>query len=266
MKNTPPEPGTIIREWRKKRRMSQLDLALEAEISQRHLSFLESGRSRPSRNMALVISERLDMPLRQRNRLLTAAGFAPHFAEQPIDSEPMKPALDAVQLVLSAHLPSPAIAVDRHWNLVLGNDAIMPFLDLVADKSLLDEPMNVLRISLHPGGLAPLIANLDEWRAHLLDRLARLNDQYADATLRDLEDELRNYPGRSTKPPQRHGAHDIAVPLKLSLGGLSLSFISTITVFGTPLDVTLSELAIETFFPADDTTRAFLAGSATAAA
>jgi transcriptional regulator with XRE-family HTH domain len=254
-------PGTIIREWRKKRRMSQLDLALEADISQRHLSFLESGRSRPSRNMALAISEQLDMPLRQRNRLLAAAGFTPCFAERALDSEPLRPALDAVQAVLTAHMPYPAIAVDRHWNLVLGNDAMQPFLGLTADKALLDAPINVLRLSLHPKGLAPLIANLGEWREHLLDRLSRLNDQYADAELHALEEELSAYPGDMPHHARhRMEVNDIAVPLKLDIGGNRLSFISTITVFGTPLDVTLSELAIETFFPADEATRAFLAG------
>lgn len=253
-------PGGIIREWRKRRRMSQLDLALEADISQRHLSFLESGRSRPSRDMALAICEQLDMPLRQRNRLLISAGFAPCFAERALDSEPLRPALDAVEAVLRAHMPYPAIAVDRHWNLVLGNDAMQPFLGMAADKALLDAPINVLRLSLHPNGLAPLIANLGEWREHLLERLSRLNDQYADPDLHALEEELRGYPGEMAHHTRRRiDINDIAVPLKLDLGGTKLAFISTITVFGTPLDVTLSELAIETFFPADDATRAFLA-------
>jgi transcriptional regulator with XRE-family HTH domain len=251
-------PGAIIREWRRRRRMSQLDLALEAEISQRHLSFLESGRSRPSRGMALALSEQLDMPLRQRNRLLLASGFAPSFAERPLDSDQLKPALDAVRTVLAAHQPNPAIAVDSHWNLVLGNDAIQPFFALVEDSTLLEPPVNVLRLSLHPKGIAPLIANLAEWRAHLLDRLSRLNDQYADPALHALEEELTAYPGGSDRPDKLHAGSDIAVPLKLSLGGVEMSFISTITVFGTPLDVTLSELAIETFFPADEATRAFL--------
>ena len=240
--------------------MSQLDLALEADISQRHLSFLESGRSRPSRDMALAICEQLDMPLRQRNRLLISAGFAPCFAERALDSEPLRPALDAVEAVLRAHMPYPAIAVDRHWNLVLGNDAMQPFLGMAADKALLDAPINVLRLSLHPNGLAPLIANLGEWREHLLERLSRLNDQYADPDLHALEEELRGYPGEMAHHTRRRiDINDIAVPLKLDLGGTKLAFISTITVFGTPLDVTLSELAIETFFPADDATRAFLA-------
>ena len=260
MNETTIAPGTIIREWRQKRRMSQLDLALEAEISQRHLSFLESGRSKPSREMALAISERLEMPLRQRNRLLLAAGFAPSFAERALDSEPLRPAMDAVQAVLSANMPNPAIAVDRHWNLVLGNDAVQSFLGLVQDQRLLEAPVNVLRLSLHPGGLAPYILNLGEWREHLLERLSRLNDQYADAELHALEEELRAYPGDTRRAVRPHGLSEIAVPLKLGIGGAELSFISTITVFGTPLDVTLSELAIESFFPTDDTTRAFLAG------
>lgn len=240
--------------------MSQLDLALEAEISQRHLSFVESGRAKPSRDMALHIAERLGMPLRQRNRLLLAAGYAPSFGERKLDDPALKPALDAVALVLRAHEPNPAIAVDRHWNLVLANRAIMPFLAAATDKALLEPPVNVLRLSLHPQGLAPVIVNLAEWRAHLLERLGRLNDIHADPTLAALEKELRGYPGGGAmRPAATHDAGAaIAVPLRLKAGGNVLSFISTITVFGTPLDVTLSELAVESFFPADEATAAYL--------
>ncbi|MBO6725719.1 MAG: helix-turn-helix transcriptional regulator [Rhizobiaceae bacterium] len=264
MNDTTIAPGTIIREWRKKRRMSQLDLALEAEISQRHLSFLENGRSRPSRDMALAISERLDMPLRQRNRLLAAAGFVPSYSERPLDSETLRPAIETVQAVLKAHEPNPAIAVDRHWNMVLGNSAVPIFLAAIQDKSLLEPPVNILRLSLHPGGLAPLVVNFDELRAHLLDHLSRLNDLYADEELHALEEELRGYPGGSGRHPAPK-PDQIAIPLMLRVGGQTLSFLSTITVFGTPRDVTLSELAIETFFPVDDVTRAFVAAAAKAA-
>jgi transcriptional regulator with XRE-family HTH domain len=249
--------GGMIREWRQRRHMSQLDLAVEAEISQRHLSFVESGRAKPSRDMALHIAERLGMPLRQRNRLLLAAGYAPSFGERKLDDPALKPALDAVELVLRAHEPNPAMAVDRHWNMVLANRAIAPFMAAATDKFLLEPPINVLRLSLHPQGLAPLIANLAEWRAHLLERLAQLNDLHADPLLAELERELRGYPGGATTRPVMHNAA-IAVPLKLRTPGGLLSFISTITVFGTPLDVTLSEMAVETFFPADETTATYL--------
>lgn len=255
MEQTDASAGGMIREWRQRRRMSQLDLALDAEISQRHLSFVESGRSRPSREMALHIAERLGMPLRQRNRMLLAAGYAPSFGERTLDDPALKPALDAVERVLRAHEPNPAIAVDRHWNLILGNRSMEPFLAAVTDKGLLQPPVNVLRLSLHPGGLAPLIVNLAEWRAHLLERLAQLNDLHADPALAALEVELRGYPGGvSTRPVANDAGAAIAVPLKVKAGDTLLSFISTITVFGTPLDVTLSELAVESFFPADETT------------
>lgn len=251
METAQASAGGMIREWRQRRRMSQLDLALEAEISQRHLSFVESGRAKPSRDMTLHIAERLGMPLRQRNRLLLAAGYAPSFGERGLDDPALKPALDAVAMVLRAHEPNPALAVDRHWNLVLANRALEPFLAAVMDKSLLEPPVNVLRLSLHPRGLAPAIVNLAEWRAHLLERLARLNDVHADPVLAALETELRSYPGGAGTKPSAHSGTPIAVPLALRHGDTILSFISTITVFGTPLDVTLSELAIESFFPAD---------------
>lgn len=259
-----PAPGLLIREWRNRRRMSQLDLALEAEISQRHLSFLESGRAMPSRDMVLRLSERLEVPLRERNRILLAAGFAPGFSERPVDDPSLGAAMAAVELVLAGHEPNPAIAVDRRWNLVRANAAIAPFLEGVADTSLLEPPMNVLRLSLHPRGLAPRIVNLTEWRDHLLERLRRLNDQVADAELHALEEELRSYPAPRRTGPHRHDYSAIAVPLRIRMGDAVLSFISTITVFGTPLDVTLSELAVESFFAADTETAGILRSMAAA--
>ena len=257
---TAPQPsvGGLIREWRSRRRMSQLDLAAEAEISQRHLSFVESGRARPSRDMVLHLAERLDLPLRERNRLLLAAGFAPSFAERSIEAPSLEPAMAAVRLVLKGHEPAPAIAVDRHWTLVAGNRAAEPLLSL-ADASLTKPPVNVLRLSLHPKGLAPHIVNLGEWRAHIFERLRRLFAATADPAIEKLIEELRAYPGEASRTPVIHDAGTAIVhPLKISLDGMVLSFISTITVFGTPLDVTLSELAIESFFPADEATRAAL--------
>lgn len=257
--SAPPSAGSLLREWRLRRRMSQLDLALEAEVSQRHLSFVESGRARPSREMVLHLAERLDVPLRERNRLLLAAGFAPGYAERSLADASLAPALKAVELVLKGHEPNPAMAVDRAWNLVLANTAMMPFLEAVTDPTLLVAPVNVLRLSLHPGGLAPHILDLADWRDHLLERLGRITQNVSDPGLTALVEELKAYP----VPPRKRAASlpdptAITVPLRIRLGGEVLSFITTITVFGTPLDVTLSELAVETFFAADAETAAFL--------
>ncbi|PWJ85299.1 transcriptional regulator with XRE-family HTH domain [Pseudaminobacter salicylatoxidans] len=263
MNTQPHSAGTLIREWRTRRRMSQLDLAAEAAISQRHLSFVESGRTAPSREMVLHLSEQLDIPLRQRNRILLAAGYAPIFSERKLDDPTLAPAMTAVEMVLKGHEPFPAIAVDHHWNLVAANSAIGPLLEDVADASLLAPPINVLRLSLHPQGLAPRIVNLHEWRTHLIERLRRQIDASGDTVLADLERELLSYPG--AVPTSRMTHPDIAAiahPLRLKMGKEILSFIGTITVFGTPLDVTLSELAIESFFPADPETALLLQGMA----
>jgi transcriptional regulator with XRE-family HTH domain len=253
---TPVRPfGAYLRIWRQRRRMSQLDLALDAEISQKHLSFVESGRSSPSREMVLRLAERLQMPLRERNALLLAAGYAPEFAERALDDPGLKPARDAVDLILRGHEPYPALAVDRHWRLVAANGAVPPLLAGVAEQSLLTPPVNVLRLSLHPGGLAPQIMNLGEWRSHLLDRLRHQIEITADAVLARLLRELEAYPmppdGSAAKTRDYAG---LVVPLQLATPRGVLSLFSTTTVFGTPVDVTLSELAIEAFFPADGAT------------
>ena len=253
-----PPIGTLIRDWRGRRRMSQLDLALEAEISQRHLSFLESGRAAPSRDMVMRLAEQLDVPLRERNRFLLAAGFAPSIPERTMDDPALEPVMVAIELVLKGHEPNPAIAVDRHWTLVQGNSAIGPFLADIADATLLQPPINVLRLSLHPKGMAPRIVNLSEWRAHVLERLHRLFAATGDPAIAELEEEIRSYPQERRGPPPRHDYSDIAVPLRIRLGDEVLSLITTITVFGTPLDVTMSELAVESFFPADAETAAIL--------
>lgn len=253
--------GDLIREWRTRRRMSQLDLAGEAEISQRHLSFVESGRAAPSREMVMRLAEGLDMPLRQRNRLLLAAGFAPHYSERPLADPTLAPAMETVAMVLKGHEPCPALAIDRHWNMVAANAAVPPLLAGVSDPSLLTPPVNVLRLSLHPKGLAPQIVNLAEWRAHLLERLRRQNEAFGDPALEALEAELRAYPGGVSQTRIVHNEGTaIAHMMRLRVGDTVLSFISTTTVFGTPLDVTLSELAIELFFPVDETTRRALQG------
>jgi transcriptional regulator with XRE-family HTH domain len=259
----PPRPaplpvGTLLREWRQRRRLSQLDLAGEADISTRHLSFVETGRALPSREMVLRLAERLEVPLRERNRLLTAAGYAPMFGERGLDDPALAAAREAVELVLRGHEPYPALAVDRHWTLVSYNRSVRHLLaGLPAD--LLQPPVNVLRLSLHPQGLAPRIVNLGSWRAHLLTRLRQQVEASGDTTLAALAEELRGYPAPADGPPARHAAEAaVVVPLQLATPGGLLSFISTTTVFGTPVDITLSELALETFFPADAATASAL--------
>jgi transcriptional regulator with XRE-family HTH domain len=249
--------GDHLRTWRQRRRMSQLDLASEAEISTRHLSFVESGRSQPSRDMVLHLAERLDVPLRDRNVLLVSAGFAPIFPERQLEDPQLRSARRAVELVLRGHEPYPALAVDRHWQLVAANSALERLLGGAA-PSLLVPPVNVLRLSLHPEGLAPRIANLAQWRQHLLERLRRQVDLSADPVLADLLDELRQYPApaRGGRPPDGPNGDfgGVVIPFRLVHDSAVLSFFSTTTVFGTPLDITLSELALEAFFPADPTT------------
>jgi transcriptional regulator with XRE-family HTH domain len=249
--------GTYLREWRGKRRMSQLELANEAEISARHLSFLETGRSQASREVLLRLSEQLDIPLRERNVILLAAGYAPVFEERPLASPEMAAARQAVERVLKGHEPFPALAVDRHWQLVSANANVAPLLAGV-DEALLKPPVNVLRLSLHPSGLAPRIANLTEWRAHLLMRLRTQIGQTADAVLIDLLAELSKFPAtnmlKPLMPPPRDESAGVFVPFQLVTDAGKLSFLSTTTVFGTPIDVTLSELALECFFPADEAT------------
>jgi transcriptional regulator with XRE-family HTH domain len=249
--------GHLLREWRQRRRMSQLDFAVEAEISSKHLSFLETGRSQPSREMVLHLAELLDVPLRERNSLLIAAGFAPMFKEHALSDPELQPAREAVELVLKGHQPYPAIAVDRHWQLLAANDAARFFMSGVP-PALLTPPLNVLRITLHPDGMAPRIVNLGEWRAHLLARLRRQIEVSADATLAGLLQELSEYPAPAHAAEPAASAVAFAVPFRLATDAGVLSFISTTTVFGTPVDVTLSELALESFFPADPATAATL--------
>jgi transcriptional regulator with XRE-family HTH domain len=255
----PPPVGDLLREWRQRRRLSQLDCAVEAEISSKHLSFLETGRSRPSREMLLKLAELLEVPLRERNTLLISAGFAPMFSERKLDDPSLQAARDAMEMVLKGHEPFPAIAVDRHWTLLAANRAVAPLLDDIKPE-LLAPPMNVLRASLHPDGLAPRIVNLAQWRAHIFARLRQQIEISADPVLITLLEELIAYP--APEHPARGNGGEIAnafvVPLRLATPTGVLSFISTTTVFGTPIDVTLSELALESFFPADAATAAAL--------
>src|ERR1700757_888481 len=250
----PVHVGDHLREWRQRRRMSQLDLAVDAEISARHLSFVETGRATPSREMVLKLAERLEVPLRERNVLLVAAGFAPPFPQRSLDDPMLKSARQAIDLVLRAHEPNPALAYDRHWNLVTANRMVAPLLDGIPER-LLGQPFNVLRLAFHPEALAPRTVNLAEWCGHLLERLHRQCEATADPELIKLYNDLKAFPIPARAAPLPPD-NNVAIPLKLRHNGEVLSFISTTMVFGTPVDVTLSELALETFFPADDLTAA----------
>jgi transcriptional regulator with XRE-family HTH domain len=245
--------GDHLREWRTKRRMSQLDLALDAEISTRHLSFLETGRARPSREMVLRLSEQLEVPLRDRNVMLAAAGFAPLFGERSLDDPDMAGARRAIDLILAAHEPWPALVVDRRWDLVAANRGVAPMLAGIP-AALLGPPTNIMRLALHPEGLAPRIVNLAEWRHHLLDRLRHQAQASIDSALDPLLAELEAYPAPPMADVRPQDLGGIAVPMKLLVGDHVLSFLSTTTLFGTAQDVTLSELTLETFFPADEET------------
>jgi transcriptional regulator with XRE-family HTH domain len=243
--------GGLLRDWRQRRRLSQLDLALEAGVSARHLSFLETGRSKPSREMVLHLSEQLDVPLRDRNQLLLAAGFAPAYTEQALDATEMAPVRQALDRILKGHEPYPAVVVDRWWELMAANASVALFTGLAAPH-LLEPPVNALRVTLHPEGMAPHILNLPEWRAHLLDRLRRQVAVTSDDQLAALYAEVAAYPGGEAKL----SAHEpgIAVPLRIDTDIGELAFFSTIATFGTAVDITLAELAIEAFFPADGAT------------
>ncbi|NJC05420.1 transcriptional regulator with XRE-family HTH domain [Sphingomonas kaistensis] len=247
--------GTSLREWRQRRRLSQLDLAAEAEISSRHLSFIETGRTAPSRAMVLRIADTLDLPLRERNALLLAAGFAPDHGERSLDDPALDAARAAVERIIDCHMPFPALAVDRCWNLLHANPAVLRLLDGAADH-LLGAGLNVLRLSLHPEGLAPRIVNLAQWKAHLLHRLGQQLRASADPRLDLLLQELRSYPApASERPPS---ASDFVSPLVLETPAGRLSLLSTTTIFGTANDVTLSEITIESFFPVNEASAAIL--------
>lgn len=247
--------GGYLRDWRLRRRMSQLDLACAADISTRHLSFLETGRAQPSRMMVLHLAERLEVPLRERNTLLVAAGYAPAFPVPALDDPALAAARSAVDRILAGHEPNPALAVDRHWRMVAANRAV-GHLVAGAASALLAPPVNVLRLALHPDGLAPRTVNHGQWRAHILDRLRRQIDLSGDPVLTALHEELAAYPQRAgaAEGPEDDAVADMVVPFRLRTAAGVLSFISTTTLFGTPVAVTLSELAIESFFPADAAT------------
>jgi transcriptional regulator with XRE-family HTH domain len=250
-----PRAGELLREWRQRRRLSQLDLAIAANVSSRHLSFIETGRARPTSEMILRLAEHLAVPLRDRNVLLLAGGYAPAYRERGLADPELTAIKAALRQILHGHRPYPAAVVNRWWELVDANDAIALFTQGITEE-LLKPPVNVLRLSLHPDGMAPRIANLPEWRAHLLARLHGQVEATGDPKLIALHDELAVYPGGGPhrKPPEP----EVVVPLRYRTDQGELSFISMTAVVGTPLDITVEELAIESFYPADEATAAAL--------
>lgn len=250
MQTTAQSFGDHLRTWRQRRRMSQLDLASEAGISTRHLSFVESGRAAPSREMVLQLAEHLELPLREQNAFLVAAGFAPRFGERKLEHPDLAAVRAAVDAVLKGHEPNPTLAIDRRWTLINANDAALRLMGGIA-PDLMQPPANMLRASLHPDGLAPRILNLNEWRMHIFARLERQIETSADAVLIELLEELRAYPGGGAHAAPLRDAAPVITPLRLRTAAGILSMFGVTTLFGMPQDVTLDELAIETFFPAD---------------
>jgi len=243
--------GDLLRHWRRLRKLSQLDLAIQAEVSARHVSFVETGRTMPSSVMVLRLADHLNVPLRERNRLLVAAGHAPVFRHSPLQDPEFGRVRDALERILKAHEPYPAVAVDRRWNILLANSALAVLLDGV-DPGLLRPPVNMMRLGLHPRGLARRIRNLLEVRAHLLPRLGRQASNSGDPELASLHDELLAYgPNGDTPTPD---PADIALTVRIRHPEVDLCFINTITTFGTAFDVALDEIAVETYLPADEQT------------
>jgi transcriptional regulator with XRE-family HTH domain len=243
--------GPMLRAWRVRRRLSQLDLALEAGVSARHVSFVETGRARPSAEMVLQLAEHLEVPVRERNQLLLAAGHAPRYGELDLAAPELAPVKAALDIVLAGAEPFPAVVVDRQWELVAANRGIDLLLEGV-DPALLEPPVNCMRLALHPDGLAPRVRNHGEWRAHLLERLGRELRSTGDPALATLRDELAAYPAPEFVIDPDAPSGDIVVPFELTtLDGEELSFFSTVAVFGTAVDITVAELSIESFFAAD---------------
>ena len=250
--------GPLLRDWRQRRRRSQLDVALDAGVSARHLSFVETGRAVPSPRMIVRLAAELDVPHRDRNRLLLAAGYAPLYPERSLDDEEMAPVREAIDLVLGGHEPYPAVVVDGHWNLLAANAAAAVLLEGVAPK-LLEPPANVVRISLHPEGMAPRIINLGEWRAHLLERLHRQVALTGDPQLTELAEEANGWPAPENGGNAEHlPKQEIFAPLRLRSAAGELAFFGTIATFGTAVEITTSEISIESFFPADEATASTL--------
>lgn len=258
---TPPGVGGLLRDWRQRRRLSQLDLALSAEVSTRHLSFVETGRSTPSRELVMHLAERLGVPLRDRNSLLLAAGYAPVYRQTALEEDEMAPVRAALDKIVAGHVPFPAIVVDRRWELVTANAPALQIMTAGVAPELLTPPINALRVSLHPDGMAERIANFPQWAGHLLERLDRQIAVSGAPDLVALAEELRTYPGVGLPSRPADVADRLFVPLVLRHAGQELRLFSTVATFGTALDITVSELAIESFFPADESTANALAGT-----
>jgi transcriptional regulator with XRE-family HTH domain len=253
--------GELLRDWRERRRLSQLELSIQADISTRHLSFVETGRSKPTPEMILRLTEQLEVPLRERNELLLAGGYAPRYPQHGLDAPELESVRAALRQVLTGHEPYPALVINRWWDLLDANSAVAALTVDVA-AHLLEAPVNVLRLSLHPQGMAPRIVNLAQWRAHLLQQVRRRAEHTGDARLADLHAELSEYPGGTDAelPPT-----SAVLPLRLQRGADELSFFSIAASVETAADVTVEELVIESFYPADATTRAaFVAPRGTA--
>lgn len=259
----PDALGPLLREWRTRRRVSQMDLALDVGVSTRHLSFIETGRSRPSPGMLLALAEQLQVPLRERNRLLLAAGYAPRYAEQALDAPAMEPVRAALQRLLDAHAPYPGVVMDRQWNVVLANGPAQALVALLP-PALQGPPLNMMRASLHPDGFAALTVNFDDWGRYLVDTLQRGASSSGDPGLRALDDEVRRYPtvqALLARPaPAVAPSPALLVPCVLRTAAGPLSMFTTLTTFGTPRDVTLEELCVELFYPADAASQAMLRG------
>ncbi len=248
---SPDRPvGQLLRTWRERRRLSQLDLAIQTDISTRHLSFVETGRSRPTPEMIVRLSEQLEVPLRERNVLLLAGGYAPAYQQHDLSEPELENIRVALRQVLAGHEPCPAVVVNRWWEMVDANSAVGVFLEGCA-PDLLEPPVNVLRLALHPAGMAARIVNLGEWRAHLLLQLHRRAEVMGDARLGELHDELEGYPGGTSGLPS---PTDVVLPMRFRHRDRDLSFISITATVGTATDVTVEELAIESFYPADRAT------------
>ncbi|HYZ54141.1 MAG TPA: helix-turn-helix transcriptional regulator [Streptosporangiaceae bacterium] len=256
--------GALVREWRQRRRLSQMDLALEAGVSTRHLSFVETGRSKPSPELLLALADRLQVPLREQNSLLLAAGYAPRYQQTRLDDPAMSPARAALERLLGLHDPYPGVVIDHSWNVVMANEAAS-CLAAALPPPLAGPPMNVFRACLHPDGLARSTLNFPEWATYLLGQLNRLKLLTAGPDVAALADEVSRYPNVTalrTRPPARHWPEEPAllVPWNVELNGTELSLFTTLTSFGTPRDITLAELAVELFYPADDKTADVLRG------
>ncbi|MFI1557174.1 helix-turn-helix domain-containing protein [Streptomyces globisporus] len=274
------EVGPLLRDWREQRRISQLELALRADSSARHISFIETGRSRPSEDMVLRLAEHLDIPVRERNALLVIAGYAPRYPQTSLDDPAMASLRESLERLLAAYEPYPALVVDGTYGVVAANRGVALLLEGVPEM-LLAPPLNAMRLTLHPEGLAPRIVNLPEWRADLLAQMDRQIALVRSPALRELYDEVAAYPaparaggtdrtaegtggavpvaGRADRAGrERDRAAAFALPMLLEHGGRVLSFVSSIATFNTPMDVTVAELAIETFLPADRETAAYL--------